>query len=237
MNYDFLGFPSEYEVGKEIREQFLKSTTITAGRKRLISERVTDITILYDLHLKDESEMIIIMVGIDKTVDEYTERSVVIAVASTFPYQSMIILRNGLGAKVFTFEAERQEKNLGRMRIHKMYMSLRFHLEKIDDRAGGLFESFRQSLKMCESAKDLSKEWCKNIDSEWDSYKAEKEAESYSMEKIFETVAEADEWFHSVDKYLNDAEDMREREYPSVECWGEVHPWYEYVRDDYDDEY
>ncbi len=97
-----LRFPDEFYVGKQIDpKRFMNSHTVTPGRKKLIDERVTDLEILYDLIFQDESEIIVILVGIDKKVDEWTDTNVAFSVAASFPYQSMIIVHTGYGETIY----------------------------------------------------------------------------------------------------------------------------------------
>ena len=235
MKTDFLGFPKEFEVGKEIKEQFLKSSTVTPGRMRIIEQRVTDIELMYDLHLKDGSEMMVFLTGIDKTVDDYTEKNVAAAIASSIPYCSMVIVHNGLAARIFAFDMVRQEKNYGRMRINSMHISFKINLGSINDRDERLFKRFRQCIHDSDTAKDLAEKWCNVINDEWNSYKEErKEAWRERMENFDDEALELrlDQWLHSNDKFLDDAE--KKRENYRLDYYGEEFPSDESESDQYD---
>ena len=232
MKYDFLGLPKEFEVGKHIREQFLRSGTTTPGRKRLIEERVTDIELLYDLKFIDGSEIIVIIASIDKSVDDWTEKNVALAIASSFPHHSMVIVCNGSGANIFTFEEKRQSRNNDRMSIEKVYKSIHFYIGNIDDEVLQLIDTIRKEYEENKTAAFVCDKWNKAIDAHWKKHFHNKWLNdncfvehngglSIDINKMIEEQKKEDEWFHSVNKYLDDVEEKRNQEYASRYWWYE----------------
>ena len=233
MKYDFLGFPHQYEVGKEIKDQFLKSSTLTPGRRKLLEDRVTDIELLYDLKFNDRSEIIVLLVGIDKAVGDWTENNVAMAVASSFPHHSMVIIHNGLAAQFFTFEATVQKKDHRRMSIAKAFMSLTVNLEKLDREALQVVEDFNGAYDESSSAGIVCKKWCEAISESWKRHRHKKELDFYGLtedkngrvyldlSKLDEEYREFEEWSHSLEKYLDDRQEDEMSHYAHSDWWYE----------------
>lgn len=221
-----LQFPEEYYVGKQIDpKRFINSRTVTPGRKRLLEERVTDLEILYDLKFQDESEIIVILVGIDKKVDDWTDDNVAFSVAASFPYQSMVIVHNGFGAHIYTFDAKEQKRNAGRMSIDKVHKSLGFDMRRPDEENAFLISKFGEAVRKCDSAISVCKEWNQIINEYWKLHKSIKQYEQMGLvefpdgtvaidiNKLLENEAEDEERYNSVGSWLDRRQEEREKFY------------------------
>lgn len=117
MTYDF-ALPEKYKVNKLIdKEQFINNANSTQAERRDLNKYLKSVSILYDVKFADDSELIFLDVDISVIANKYTMANISYCVASSLPYRTVVLVRCGKRAKIFSFNSKKNTKNFGRMTI------------------------------------------------------------------------------------------------------------------------
>lgn len=163
--WDFFRFPEEYQVKKKLgKERFLKNANFSRMETKRFGLSAENIQILYDIILPDNSEMIVLSTEADISQyqskrDTYLLENYCRAIAQSFPYQCLIVLRYKSAVKLILPEERNNIKDSRRMLVEKFFATPLLRMDQWDFSVSTILPSMRNCIAQANSVDELFKMW------------------------------------------------------------------------------
>ena len=119
--FDLLTFPEQFRANKRIdKQKFLKAANLTQKERETLAQSVVQVTVQYALQFRDGSELLILLVEIDRWLRKYELFEIARVIASSFPYRCLITLQQGNSARIVWQETRANKTNSNRSVSEKM---------------------------------------------------------------------------------------------------------------------
>ena len=129
---DLIHLPEEYVVHKTLTlEHFLKGAQLTEKNKRDIEKTVLSITLVYDVHFTDRSEIILIDIRIERRQSYETDYTIAGIIAQAIPYHCIQYIHDNEYGRLVVFQTRPNTANSSRRIITKQASTQVFNIRDI----------------------------------------------------------------------------------------------------------
>lgn len=160
--WNYLGFPSEYQVAKHMgKERYLRLANLTPAEQKRLQAYLHHIEVLYAIPFADKSEIVVLMAEIDagNRRDKFYLTNLTNAVASSFPYLCLLVVRCEGVIKFFIFDERDNARDAGRSVVFGRYATSDIPMGNEDYFANQFLLELRQSVQNASTAKELHSLW------------------------------------------------------------------------------
>lgn len=164
--WNYLGFPKEYQVNKHMgKERYLKLANLTPAEQRRLQAYLNNIEVLYAIPFSDKSEIVVLLAEIDacNRRDRYYLTNMTSAVASSFPYPCLLVVRCEAVIKFFIFEERNNSRDAGRSVVEERYASDDIPMGNEDGFTNRFLFEMQQCIHEAKSARELQHLWQSTI--------------------------------------------------------------------------
>ena len=121
---NYLYFLNEYEIHLNISlEKYLSKANLTEKECKYLSGHISSLEVPYRIPLQSGEEILVVYGKIKLWDEEYTGHRVASAIASSMPYDTLVVLQNGEAVRFYAFERHKNSWNRGRSVIDQCRQS------------------------------------------------------------------------------------------------------------------
>ena len=160
--WNYLGFPSEYQVTKHMgKERYLRLANLTPAEQKRLQAYLHHIEVLYAIPFADKSEIIVLMAEISagNQRDRFYLTNLTSAVASSFPYLCLLVVRCEGVIKFFIFDERDNTRNAGRSVVSGRYATDDIPMGNEDYFTNQFLLEMQQCVGEATTAKELHGLW------------------------------------------------------------------------------
>ena len=164
--WNYLGFPKEYQVNKRMgKERYLRLANLTPAEQKRLLAYLNNIEVLYAIPFEDNSEIIVLLaeIGAGNRRDRYYLSNLTNAIASSFPYRCLLIVRCEAIIKFFIFDERNNTHDAGRSVVIERYASYDIPMGNEDYFMNKFLLEMQQCIPKASNAKDLHAMWLNTI--------------------------------------------------------------------------
>lgn len=164
--WNYLGFPSEYQVAKHMgKERYLRLANLTPAEQKRLQAYLYNIDVLYAIPFADKSEIVVLMAEIDagNQRDRFYLTNLTSAVASSFPYLCLLIVRFEGVIKFFIFDERDNTRDAGRSVVSGRYATDDITMGNEDYFTNQFLLEMQQCIYGATTAKELHSLWWATI--------------------------------------------------------------------------
>ena len=160
--WNYLGFPSEYQVAKHMgKERYLRLANLTPAEQKRLQAYLHHIEVLYAIPFADKSEIVVLMAEISagNQRDRFYLTNLTSAVASSFPYLCLLVVRCEGVIKFFIFDERDNTRDAGRSVVSGRYATDDIPMGNEDYFTNQFLFEMQQCVHNATTAKELHNLW------------------------------------------------------------------------------
>lgn len=164
--WNYLGFPSEYQVAKHMgKERYLRLANLTPAEQKRLQAYLHNIDVLYAIPFADKSEVVVLMAEIEagNQRDRFYLTNLTGAVASSFPYLCLLVVRCDGVIKFFIFDERDNSRDSGRSVVSGRYATNDILMGIEDYFTNQFLLKMQQCVREATTAKELHGLWWNTI--------------------------------------------------------------------------
>ena len=160
--HSILNFPEQFRVNKKLgKERYMNHGNLTPAERKRLEAYMGNVELLYAIPFSDGSEMIVISTDVETstTKQSYFTSNYVKAIAQSFPYLCLIIMRFQSIVKFFIFDERVNHFDPNRFYSENTYATEEFTLTTYNYQLLDFTNKLRSAISEARSAKDLHNKW------------------------------------------------------------------------------
>ena len=160
--FSILDFPAEYKVNKVLnKERYFKFTNNTEKEKTFLETNMQEISLLYDIKFKDNTEVAVLysLINYPSNPNKFFKKDYAKFIASSMPYKILLITENLGILRFYAFDGHRSSKNNYRTAINCVYESEVFTRTDRYNKLKNFTDDLRLALNKANTADELYASW------------------------------------------------------------------------------